>query len=126
MILFRKDLYRHAYRLLSEHRLNTTENVLALSGYVYKDTLRIINHQLDISYIDFYKTLKEFGINKMVYYRGLLYVLWRAFIIQHHLKNKITFYVWPVIVPSYFSSKRIFRWEKISPEYLQQIKKLDF
>jgi hypothetical protein len=125
-LLSRKYLFKRAYSLLADRQLNTKKNSLALSGYVFIDALRIISNGLNTSYLDFYNVIKDFKISKHNYYRGLIYLKWRSFVKKKKIKNKLTEFVWPVIVPSYFSAKRKYKVLKIKPEFLVQIKQLKY
>jgi glycosyltransferase involved in cell wall biosynthesis len=125
-LLSRRHLFKHSYQLLQENGKANKKNVLALSGYVYRDALRIIDHQLDTSYKGFYNLLKEFNISRWVYYRGYLFLKWRAFVVKHKLENKLTRYEWYAWVPLAFSAKRLYKVQKVKPEYLRQVKQLNY
>jgi len=125
-LLSRRYLFLHSYRLLQGHNQANRENVAALSGYVFRDAMRIIDHQMNISYKEFYKLLKKFNISKKDYFSGYLFLRWRAFVVKHRLENKLTRFEWPLWVPSEFSSKRQYKVQKIKPEFLKQIQILDF
>ncbi|RLD74134.1 MAG: hypothetical protein DRI87_01965 [Bacteroidetes bacterium] len=125
-ILSRRHLFMHSYKLLQKYGQAKQKNVLALSGYVFRDALRIIDHRLDTSYADFYSLLKEFNISKWVYYRGYLFLKWRAFVVKHRIENKLTRYEWYGWVPLAFSVKRLYKVQKVKPEYLRQVKQLNY
>jgi len=123
-LLSRQQLFKHSYWLLLQYNKDTLKNKTALAGYVYRDALRIIDHQLETSYQDFYGVLKEFNISKWVYYRGYLFLKWRAFVVKHKMENKLTRYEWYLWVPAPFSAKRRTKVQKTKPEFLDQVQKL--
>lgn len=125
-ILSRKNLFSHAYKLLQDNNLLNKHRIEALSGYVFKDALKIIDNNLSISYVEIYNTINNFNISRTTFYRGLIFLKWRKFTKKNNLNFKITRFVWPFIVPSRFSGRRKYKLQKVNAKYLNQVKQLNY